>query len=168
MPANTRARAKGRRGGETEPFLMLPHTLITHPSWLTLPGPCFRILSGIAAQYSGANNGRLALPFSAARDIYGVRGYGDYRDALKELECRGLIVCTRRGVGGMPRLVNFYALSWRDINSVGTQAQNHWRRWKKPESIEGSGWAIQRRSRPERIKDIRSKECKNRWTPVIV
>lgn len=166
MPAKTRLRAKGRRGGETEPFLMLPHALLAHPAWLTLPAPCFRVISGIAVQYNGGNNGQLALPFSVARDRFGVRSYGNYRDALKELELRGLIACTRRGVGGLPRLVNLYALTWRGID--GTAAPNHWRRWQKPESIEGSGWAIQRRSRPERIKDIRSKESKNRWTPVIV
>ncbi len=111
----TRRRAKGRRGGESERFAGIPVSVLESEAVTTLEHAAFRVLVILASQYWGRNNGTLALTEHFARP-HGFRGRDTLYRSLRELEKRGLIVCTRRGMK-MKKSFTLYALGWRDIDN---------------------------------------------------
>jgi hypothetical protein len=111
----TRQRAKGRRGREAERFAAIPVSVLESEAVTTLGHAAFRVLVILASQYWGGNNGALALTERYARP-HGFRGRDTLYRSLRELETRGLIVCTRRGMK-MKRSFTLYALGWRDIDN---------------------------------------------------
>ena len=90
-------RQNGKRRERGERFAKLPLGLLEDPSCATLPLSAFKVLTVLAAGYSGGNNGTLACTESWARK-FGITGTDTVRLALKELERRGLIEVTRRGM----------------------------------------------------------------------
>ena len=92
---------KGRRGGDSEHFAMLPDEVLTSDACRTLPHPPFRVLVALAAQYWGRHNGSLTITRSTASK-YGIGDTHPLRDGLRELEARGLIICTRPGTRSAP------------------------------------------------------------------
>lgn len=55
------------------------------------------VLVALCAEYTGYNNGSLALTSVQAMEKYGIRGKARFYSALHELEHRALIRCTYRG-----------------------------------------------------------------------
>lgn len=79
----------------------------------TLNHAAFKVLSVLALQYSGHNNGTMALTEVFARR-FGFSGRDTLYRSLRELERRGLIVCTRRGIKSK-KMFTLYALGWEAI-----------------------------------------------------
>jgi hypothetical protein len=127
-----------RRAGKRSPerFARIPHSVLESEAVTTLHHAAFRILVILASQYWGGNNGALALTEVAARP-HGFHGRDTLYRSLRELESRGLIVCTRRGMK-IKNSFTLYALGWEEIhNREGKplekpEARNNtrWLNWK--------------------------------------
>ncbi len=100
----------------------------------TLPHAAFKILVLLAAQFTGRNNGTLAMT-----ELWGRRFGFTSRDtiyrSLAELVGRGLIVQTRKGIKSKTHFA-LYALNWRPIHNRGGQPLDHaesptrtWEKW---------------------------------------
>jgi hypothetical protein len=105
---------RGRIGGESDRFAMIPLSVMQCEAATTIGHAAFRILAILATQYTGHNNGTLALTERFARS-FGFRGRDTIYRSLRELESRNLIVCTRRGIR-VKNVFTLYALGWRDID----------------------------------------------------
>ena len=137
--ARSRTRATGRRGGG-ERFARIPVSVLESEACTTLNHAAFKVLALIAAQWIGHNNGALALTESFARQ-YGFKGRNTLYRSLKELEARGLLVCTRRGYKSKT-IFTLYALGWEDINNRDGQPLI------RPEPRNNSRWTTWRASVP--------------------
>jgi hypothetical protein len=155
-----RARAKGRRGGETERFAKIPVSVLESIAVTTLNHAAFRILTILAAGYWGGNNGALALTPAYARR-YGLTSRQTIYDSLKELEARGLIECTRRGMK-VKNIFTLYALGWMPINNRNglplqrsESAPNAWIKWRDS-TADGAGntTKIQTDAQSQSVPDI--------------
>lgn len=99
-----------------ERFLRLPFRVIDHCAWTTLAFVARCVLLAVMGQFRGRNNGTLPLTEGIARGCGVPDSHQLYR-ALRELEARGLIVCTRRGSGGGPhKKASLYAVTWLPID----------------------------------------------------
>ncbi len=133
----TRRSARGRRRC-AERFARIPHSVLESEAVTTLEHAAFRVLVILASQYSGRNNGTQALTEQHARR-YGFSGRDTLYRSLRELEGRGLIVCTRRGMK-IKNVFTLYALGWEDIDNrdgrpldVPEPRNNlRWLNWKAP------------------------------------
>lgn len=113
--ARSRARAKGRRGGEVEHFAKIPVSVLESEACRTLDHAAFKVLVCLASGYSGRNNGALAMtPRFAER--FGFNSRDTLYKALRTLEEHGLILKTRQGIK-MKNVFTLYALGWADIDS---------------------------------------------------
>jgi hypothetical protein len=131
---------------------MLPTDMLVSMAWRTLPHAARTVLTVLAAQYTGHNNGSLTLTEKTARD-YGVTDPHMLYSGLHELCARGLIVQTRPGTR-IPPLSAMYALGWRQIDDPGDRdrhdarptliAPDEWRKWITNTSR--SHWTIKRRA----------------------
>ena len=119
------------------------------------------VLVALCAEYTGHNNGSLALTNVQADEKYGIKGKARFYNAIGELEHRALIRCTYRG-----KLRQFdkkhspsrYALTFRpqDENAVykvkaETQPRNSYENWRgnrKPGPARGYGKPLHR-TRPQ-------------------
>ncbi|MBS54984.1 MAG: hypothetical protein CMI03_19775 [Oceanospirillaceae bacterium] len=114
MPANKRARVKGR--GETGRFVAIPHSVLQHPDYQSLTGAAVKVLIAMLTQYNGRNNGDLCLAPAVMRS-YGFRSSDTLNTAKKQLLKHGLIIETRPGrftnPGGICAL---YAVTWQPID----------------------------------------------------
>ncbi|MFT3905621.1 MAG: hypothetical protein QM718_04880 [Steroidobacteraceae bacterium] len=115
----TRARAKGRRGGEGERFARLPISVLQSEAVCSLKGDwlaAYKVMVALAAGYSGRNNGALAMtPRYAKR--FGITSTDTLYRALKELKRRKIIIETRQGWRGVKDHFALYALAWCDIDN---------------------------------------------------
>jgi len=132
-----RARATGRLGvSKGERYALLPDELLQSEAVRELDHSAFRVLTAIAAQYHGRNNGRLTLPYSAAVH-YGLRSKDSLIRGLKQCVAHDLLEITHQG--GLPPLgCTRYALTWKQMDSdeklglVGTlNPTNRWAHWKQ-------------------------------------
>lgn len=98
-----------------ERFARMPVDVLESAACATLPLAAFKVLTVLASSYSGANNGTLACTESWARR-YGINGTDTVRRSLKELERRGLIEVTRRGMR-MRRVPTLYAITWASVDN---------------------------------------------------
>ena len=99
------------------------------------------VLVALCAEYTGHNNGSLALTNVQAADRYGIRGKNRFYDAISELEKRGLIRCTYRGKLRQlekKHSASRYALTFRPQNEnpvyqvkAETQPRNSFEFWTK-------------------------------------
>ncbi len=106
----SRLKAKGRRsiGG----FIAIPHAVLDSPNWQSCSATAIKMLTELARQFNGYNNGDLAATFSMMKK----RGWSSQETiflACLELRHYGLIELTRQGGKRRP---NLYALSWQPIN----------------------------------------------------
>ncbi len=109
MASNTNA--KGRK--KTASFVALPKHLINCPKFQGLNGNSIKLLTQIAEQYNGSNNGDLQAAFT----ILNGRGWKSSETlnrALKELLKFGFIVKTRQGY--FPKTCSLFGLTWLLIN----------------------------------------------------
>lgn len=152
---------KGRIGGDVEVFAKTPNEVLTSDAWKTAPYQVQSLLTVVAAQYRGYNNGSLTFTRETARN-YGMTNPYMIIESFAELEARGLIIKTRLGTTEPPRSAMF-ALSWCKIDppkpgdehqvSPTIKAPNDWARWVA--SQRGPHWTTPRRDRSkekERVK----------------
>jgi len=106
----SRGKAKGRRSSGT--FVAIPHAVIDSPNWQSCSATAIKMLTELARQYNGYNNGDLAATLSMMKK----RGWSSPETihyACLELRHYGLIELTRQGGKHIP---NLYGLSWQPIN----------------------------------------------------
>lgn len=115
--ARNRNKVKGRKDSGT--FAALPHIVMDSDDFGALSGNALKVLLGILRQYRGANNGDLSASFTQAKQ-WGMNSRTTLAKALRELQERDLIVCTREGrfikPGGCCAL---YAVTWKPIDECG-------------------------------------------------
>ncbi|HEY4370270.1 MAG TPA: helix-turn-helix domain-containing protein [Steroidobacteraceae bacterium] len=110
----------------------------------TLNHAAFKVLVILASGWRGKNNGSLALTEMYARR-FGLSGRNTLYRSLRELEQRGLIVCTRRGMKSK-RNFSLFALGWESITHRDGQpldvpeSKNHrWLKWTPATGIHTHG-----------------------------
>jgi hypothetical protein len=131
-------RLNRHRESTGERFALIPVSVLESGAVKSLAHAAFRVLAILAAQYWGRNNGTLALTEAYARR-YGFNGRDTIYRSLRELEKRGLIICTRRGMK-QKNVFSLYALGWQDIDSrdgkplAKPEPRNNarWLEWKQP------------------------------------
>lgn len=104
-----------KRRPKSEHFAKLPVSVLESAACATLPLAAFKVLTLLASGYSGSNNGTLSCTESWARK-FGITGTDTVRLALKELERRGLVEVTRRGMR-MKKVRTLYALTWLSVDN---------------------------------------------------
>ncbi len=154
-----------RRGKSTrlrERFSRIPHSVLESEAVTTLNHAAFRILVILASQYWGRNNGALALTEVAARP-HGFRGRDTLYRSLRELERRGLIVCTRRGMK-VKNSFTLYALGWEDIHN--RDAVTSTRRSRETTGAGSIGRRHRKQGKKKSHTDSRA-QALYRWSGVI-
>ena len=126
-----RRRNKGRQ--TTKSFVMFPHDVMQHETFMSLSPRATKLLMDIASQYRGNNNGDLCAPLSIMKKR-GWKSSDQLNRAKKELVRSGLVVVSRQG--GLNK-ASLYALTWFPIHECKgkldiqptIRALNN---WKKP------------------------------------
>lgn len=94
-------------------YVPLPHVVLRSAQFATLSARATKLLLDLLAQYRGDNNGDLcgAATLMQAR---GWRSNAGLAQALRELEHRRFIICTRQGGRHRASLygVTFYSIDW--------------------------------------------------------
>ena len=158
----TRARAKGRIGGEGERFARMTDSLMQHPSVTTLDHAAFRVLTilTIGARSPGLGrhdrgyNGCQAVTDSHAKK-YGLRSRDTVYRSLRKLTERGLIVKTREGHRNKSHFT-LYAVGWLPIThrngmplNQPERAPNEWVKWQPPPEVKKTPSCSRTRSPPK-------------------
>lgn len=112
--ARNRLKAKGRK--ESGRFVALPHAVMDSDDYKSLSGSAMKVLMCLLRQFNGRNNGDLSASFTLA-NTWGIGSKSTLSKALKELQERDMIICTREGrflrPGGCCAL---YAVTWLAID----------------------------------------------------
>lgn len=108
------ARLRGRSSSGR--FALLPQDVLKHPAVTSLSAAVFKVLVAVAAQYSGGNNGALALTRAMARE-YGITSNDTLRRSLAILCSRRIIDCTDPGSHVPPRPAR-YSINWKPLNDT--------------------------------------------------
>ncbi|MFY1052182.1 hypothetical protein ACOQNP_11260 [Ectopseudomonas khazarica] len=115
--ARNRRKEKGR--STTGGFAAIPHSVMDSDDFRRLSGSALKVLHCLLRQYKGGNNGDLSATFTQA-ESWGVGSKATLVKALRELQERDLITCTREGrfvrPGGCCAL---YAITWQPIDECG-------------------------------------------------
>jgi hypothetical protein len=176
MPS--RSRAKGRRGGEVERFAKLPCSVLESEAVSSLNHAAFRILVHLAAGYWGGNNGALAFTPTYAKR-FGFTSRQTIYDSLKDLESRGLIECTRRGMK-IKNVFSLYALGWVPINNRNgmplerpERPPNAWTNWRSEPELVPIAKNIHTEGQTQSVPDIgitsaKSVPMRNTTAPELV
>jgi hypothetical protein len=101
-----------------EPFFALLHRVILSKEYLGLSHTARSLLTLLALQYRGANNGHLVATPRFLRPL-GWRSNDVTTRCIAELMASGLIVRTR--LGARPNRAAWYGIAWLPLN--GTQAE---------------------------------------------
>ena len=136
MASSTRFKRERQRKRFNERFGAIPVRRMEHEAFRTMGYYERAVLLAIAAEYTGNNNGRIALTYAQAKARYGIKGRNRFYLALEELEWRGLIRRTwaarlRQYSDGPSR----YLLEWKDHDEFpgfGVQsgpATEAWENW---------------------------------------
>ncbi|GGD40688.1 hypothetical protein [Pseudoxanthomonas indica] len=91
---------------------VIPYTLLRHENFRRMSPFAVKLLTDLARQYSGFNNGYLCCAWTLMKDE-GWRSETTVRAAMLELEHYRLIIRTRQGG---KNLANLHALTWRRID----------------------------------------------------
>jgi hypothetical protein len=136
-------RKRGRSQGRFESgehFAAVPDEVLRSDAWRRQPHYARSILTGIAAQYRGRNNGDLDFTQDKAR-AYGI-SHKHLGVGVMLLERAGLIVRTRIGhikAGG--GICSLYAITWKPLDPsdkydvpvvIQQPASNPWAHWTVP------------------------------------
>lgn len=151
---------RGRLRGDLEHFARIPVSLLESEAVVTLNHAAFRVLVILASQFRGRCNGNLALTERFARP-HGFRGRDTLYRSLRELESRGLIVCTRRGMK-IKNSFSLYALGWLEITHRNgrpldrSEPPNNsaWLNWRKSVPTDGKKSEIQTDSRESLVPTV--------------
>lgn len=116
-----------KKSGGTEPFVMLPRSLLESEAWQSLSINGYRLLTFLMVQHmrhGGKKNGFLVAPRKQLIS-FGIGSHFISR-AIEEAERVGILDCIR-GTGRAP---NRYALTWLPL-ADGAAAGNRWRHMAK-------------------------------------
>ncbi len=110
--------------------------MLKSAAWKTLSHAARSILTALAAECNGCNNGRIKFTREVA-ESYGLRSAGTRTRCLKELESRGFIRFTAKVKGPNPhRHCDLIRLTWqqmyeyRDWNLPEMSPTNEWDKWQ--------------------------------------
>lgn len=107
-----RWKEKGR-SERKDRFAMIPCEVIRSANWANASKPCRALVTDIASQYSGHNNGDLTASRTVLRPL-GWTSPGTIKELWREAVHYGLLVQTRQG--GLFIGASLYALGWRPID----------------------------------------------------
>ena len=85
-----------RHKGKSERYVKLRFWLLNSPAWQSLPPAARALYIEMAKRYNGYNNGRIVTGVRDAKKLIGVSKDTAHM-ALRFLEDRGFVVCTKRG-----------------------------------------------------------------------
>jgi len=108
-----RWKVKGRRDAKAR-FALIPADVIHSENWAHASKPCRALVTDIAVQYSGHNNGDLTASITVLRPM-GWTSPGTIAALLHEAVYYGLLVQTRQG--GLLIGASLYALGWKPVNA---------------------------------------------------
>lgn len=108
-----RWKVKGRRDAKAR-FALIPADVIHSPNWARASKPCRALVTDVAVQYSGHNNGDLTASITVLRPT-GWTSPGTIKALLQEAAYYGLLVQTRQG--GLVIGASLYALGWKPVNA---------------------------------------------------
>lgn len=108
-----RARMTGRSGRKPH-FALIPGEVIHCVNWSHASKPCRALVTDIAVQYNGHNNGDLTASISVMRPL-GWTSSDTLRALLREADHYGLLVLTRQG--GLLIGASLYALGWKRVDA---------------------------------------------------
>lgn len=106
-----RAKQKGRK--EKGSFVGIPKTIVRSPQFRNLNGNETKVFLHLYSNYTGSNNGYLAISYNKAKD-YGLSRQ-TLSSTLKSLEEKGWIEKSRQGGKGV---LSLYAVTIEPINEV--------------------------------------------------
>lgn len=110
--SRTREKMKGRRDRGAR-FALIPGEVIHSVNWSRASKPCRALVTDIAVQYSGHNNGDLSASISVMRPL-GWTSPGTLKALLAEAEYYGLVTKTRQG--GLLAGASLFALGWKPVD----------------------------------------------------
>lgn len=109
--ARTRARARGRYGGEAEPFAYLPESVLQHPAMTALPFAARSVLTALVCGKPRERNGLMVLTDARAK-LFGIgRSHATLSRSMRVLREHGLVIVTRR-VQRCKRFATEHAVTW--------------------------------------------------------
>ncbi|HEX5960743.1 MAG TPA: hypothetical protein VFY97_05805 [Rhodanobacteraceae bacterium] len=108
-----RWKVKGRKDSGQR-FALIPSEVIHSANWSHTSKPCRALVTDVAVQFSGHNNGDLTASISVMRPL-GWTSSDTLRALLREAQHYGLLVMTRQG--GLLIGASLYALGWRPVNA---------------------------------------------------
>ena len=112
----SRSRLKSKGRNSSGRFAGIPLTVMASEDYVSLSGNGVRLLLELARQYNGHNNGNLSAAYSQMQER-GFRSRTTLAKALKELQDKTLILCTRAGYFANPgSRCALYALTWQSID----------------------------------------------------
>lgn len=112
--ARDRLKSKGRR--ESGRFAQIPDNVLRSAECHGVNGEAIRLLTALAAQYNGHNNGNLAAAMSIMRPYGFTRADTVFRSVHALLNA-GLIIRTREGIfSSVKPKPALYALAWKRID----------------------------------------------------
>lgn len=107
-----RWKVKGR-AERKDRFALIPSEVIHSANWANASKPCRALVTDIASQYNGHNNGDLTASRTVLRPL-GWTSPGTIKELWREAVHYGLLVPTRQG--GLLIGASLYALGWRPID----------------------------------------------------
>jgi hypothetical protein len=107
-------KAKGRN--ESGQFAAIPHQCLGHQNFTRQSSRAVKMFIDLLYQYNGSNNGDLTAAYSILQKR-GWRSKETIRLATLELLHFGWITLTRRG--GLNRIANLYAITFKPIDECG-------------------------------------------------
>lgn len=125
--------ATGRNEGG-EQFVPLGYPMLRSLAWRSLSGAAIKVWLEIRSRYDGANNGKLSLSQDEGARLLGI-GKATVARAFAELEAKGFVVLTRRGVW-YGRRASEYATTDRSVN--GHLPTHAWKQWRSEKQSLGS------------------------------
>jgi hypothetical protein len=135
--ARTRARAKGRYGGESEAFAYMPESVLQHPAMKDLPFAARFVLTALVSGKPRERNGLMILTDARAR-LFGIKSHGTLSRSLRALREHGFVIVTRR-VQRLMRFATEHAVTWwpvyyRDGQALAQPepATHAYRQWIAP------------------------------------
>ena len=102
---------RDKRDGKT--FVLLPRVVLESPGYRLAGHPARALLTDIAMQYTGHNNGKLTACAKYLNPM-GWTSNNTVLRAVRELLACGLMIETRKG--GFPNTSAWFALSWLDLD----------------------------------------------------
>lgn len=115
-----RSRLKTRGRTTSGRFALVPLAVLDSPQYAALGWPARALLTELAAQFNGHNNGDL----SAAHTLHKARGWtrSTLQAATAELERAGFVLRTRQGGR---HVCNLFAVAWQPIDDCPGRNLDH-------------------------------------------